>query len=140
MCLSYLKGTTMRDGQGIQGEQFTQEGYGPGNCPVRTVLDHIAAKWTSLIMIELSTKSQRFNALGRALPDISKRMLTQSLRDLERDGLVRREVLDTKPPSVEYSLTDLGRSFLEPLETLTDWAMSHHNEIVQARAEFDQKA
>jgi DNA-binding HxlR family transcriptional regulator len=81
-------------------------------CPVRNLLDHIAAKWTTLILVELAEGPRRFNALSRALPDISKRMLTQSLRDLERDGLIAREVFPTKPPSVEYRLTPLGLSLL----------------------------
>jgi len=115
-------------------------GFNPANCPVRTILDHIAAKWTSLIMLELSRGPQRFNALGRAMPDISKRMLTQSLRDLERDGLLLRTVYDTKPPSVEYSLTEMGYSFLEPLGQLVDWAEINKDTIFSAQTKFDDAA
>lgn len=103
------------------------------NCPVRHVLDHLAAKWTTLIILELEAGPQRFNALGRALPDVSRRMLTQSLRDLERDGLIARRVFPTKPPSVEYALTDLGRSLLPPLRGLLDWAEARAPEIAAAR-------
>lgn len=106
------------------------------DCPVRSILDHIAAKWTTLILLELRAGPQRFNALGRAVPDISKRMLTQSLRDLERDGLVRREVFDTKPPSVSYALTDLGQSFMAPLDHLVGWAKHHQERIAEARRSF----
>ncbi|ATG49561.1 winged helix-turn-helix transcriptional regulator [Celeribacter ethanolicus] len=127
----------MRDIPTNRLEEWKAMGFEPQNCPVRQVLDHVAAKWTSLILLELEHGPQRFNALGRALPDISKRMLTQSLRDLERDGMVAREVFDTKPPSVAYSLTDLGRSFLGPLHGLIDWAEGRMPEIEAARGVFD---
>lgn len=128
----------MRDIPMSRLDAWSAEGFDLKNCPVRQVLDHVAAKWTSLILMELERGPQRFNALGRALPDISKRMLTQSLRDLERDGLVRREVFDTKPPSVSYSLTDLGCSFLVPLHALVDWASYQMPAIEAAREVFDQ--
>lgn len=107
------------------------------NCPVRHVLDHLAAKWTTLILSELAREPRRFNALARALPDISKRMLTQSLRDLERDGLISREVFPTKPPSVEYRLTGLGQELMGPLGGLIDWALERGEEIAEARAAYD---
>lgn len=105
-------------------------------CPVRNVLDHLAAKWTTLILLELSAGPQRFNALLRALPDISRRMLTQSLRDLERDGLISRTVHPTTPPSVEYALTALGVSFMGPLQSVIDWALASAPAIDRARAAF----
>ncbi|MGJ8583405.1 MAG: winged helix-turn-helix transcriptional regulator [Marinosulfonomonas sp.] len=120
-------------------EAWKQAGFDPSNCPVRTILDHVAAKWTSLILLELEHGPKRFNALGRSLPDISKRMLTQSLRDLERDGMIVREVFDTKPPSVQYSLSDVGRSFLAPFQVLVDWAMVQNERIEQARADYDSR-
>jgi len=110
------------------------------NCPVRHVLDHVAAKWTTLILSALDAGPQRFNALARALPDISKRMLTQSLRDLERDGLISRAVFPTKPPSVEYALTPLGRSLLVPLGALIDWAEDSAGSMAAARAAYDAQA
>ncbi|RST50414.1 transcriptional regulator [Variovorax sp. MHTC-1] len=100
-------------------------------------MDHVGTKWTALLLLTLYAGTQRFNQLHRAVPDISKRMLTQTLRDLERDGLVRRTVLPTKPPSVEYDLTVLGQSIMEPLRGLVDWAARHHAEIVMARRVFD---
>ena len=118
-------------------EQWQTQGFDANNCPVRMVLDHVAAKWTSLILLELDKGPQRFNALGRALPDISKRMLTQSLRDLERDGMVIRKVFDTKPPSVEYSQTDLGQSFMQPFGHLLDWAEVHFGPVLDAREKYD---
>ena len=115
---------------------WKEEGQDLGNCPVRHVLDHLAAKWTTLILLELAQGPARFNAIGRALPDISKRMLTQSLRDLERDGLIAREVFPTKPPSVEYRLTDMGLSLLGPLGVLIDWAELHAAPIAAARRAY----
>lgn len=107
------------------------------DCPVRRILDHVAAKWTLLVLIELDTGPQRFSALARALPDISKRMLTQSLRDLQRDGLISRTVFDTKPPSVEYALTPMGRSLMAPLGGLVEWAAANSTPIFAAQEAFD---
>lgn len=106
-------------------------------CPVRDVLGHIASKWTTLILIFLATGPQRFSAIARALPDISKRMLTQSLRQLERDGLITRHVYPTKPPSVDYRLSPLGQSMLRPLADLIDWAEDRHADIRNARHRYD---
>lgn len=121
-------------------QDWDEKGFDLNNCPVRSVLDHVGAKWTVLILFELRSGAQRFNALGRALPDISKRMLTQTLRDLERDGLVKREVFDTKPPSVSYSLTEMGLSLLEPLLGLADWAETQFEAITAARSRYDMLA
>jgi len=109
-------------------------------CPVRDVLDRIGDTWTTLVIMTLAAKPQRFSQLGRAIPDISKRMLTETLRTLERDGLLTRTVFPTKPPSVEYRLTDAGRSLLVPLATLVAWADHMHAIIVCARAEYDARA
>ncbi len=128
----------MRDTTQTRIDEWKEMGFDPANCPVRQVLDHVAAKWTSLILLELEAGPQRFNALGRALPDISKRMLTQSLRDLERDGLVLRSVFDTKPPSVSYELTELGHSFMGPLHAMIEWSAAKLPDIEQSRSAFDQ--
>ncbi|WP_181708418.1 winged helix-turn-helix transcriptional regulator [Chthonobacter rhizosphaerae] len=112
-------------------------GFDPGQCPVRDVLDRIGDKWSTLLVLTLSDGPLRFGALRRAVPDISQRMLTQTLRDLQRDGLISRHVFPTQPPAVEYRLTPLGRSILAPLSALTRWADDHHGEIRQARAAFD---
>lgn len=116
------------------------EGFDPHNCPVRTILDQVAAKWTVLILLEVQEEPKRFNMLLRALPDISRRMLTQGLRDLERHGLLQRTVLDTRPPGVEYALTDLGRALMEPLLALVDWVGAHSDSIFAARERFDATA
>ena len=113
---------------------------GLANCPIRNVVQNIFSKWSSLILMALAERPYRFGQLRRLVPDISQRMLTQTLRDLERDGYVRREVFPTKPPSVEYSLTDLGRSMSGPLMALIDWADSNHGLVREARARFDTAA
>jgi len=105
-------------------------------CPVRDVLDRIGDRWSLLVLTELREGTLRFSALRRRIDDISQRMLAQTLRHLEQDGLVSRAVFPTVPPSVEYTLTDLGRSLLVPVEALVDWAGAHHDKIRQARAEF----
>ncbi|MFT4077346.1 MAG: helix-turn-helix domain-containing protein [Asticcacaulis sp.] len=105
-------------------------------CPVRDVLDHIGDKWSSLLMVALGTRPHRFGELKRAVPDISQRMLTQTLRDLQRDGLVSRHVFPTQPPSVEYRLTRLGESMMPPLMGLMAWASDHHAQIRLARQAF----
>ncbi|OEC33947.1 transcriptional regulator, HxlR family [Pseudomonas cuatrocienegasensis] len=111
--------------------------FGISQCPVRSVLDRLGDKWTTLTLIALAQQPQRFSALCRAVPDISKRMLTQTLRDLERDGLITRQVFPTKPPSVEYELTPLGESLLGPLTVLIAWAESHQAAIADARVRYD---
>lgn len=109
----------------------------PVCCPVRDVLDRIGDKWSVLVIMTLATRPQRFSELRRAIRDISKRMLTQTLRDLERDGLITRHVFATKPPSVEYRLAPLGQSLLEPMATLVDWADRRYSDIHAARVRFD---
>jgi DNA-binding HxlR family transcriptional regulator len=109
----------------------------PVCCPVRDVLDRIGDKWSILLIMTLATRPQRFGALHRAIRDISKRMLTQTLRDLERDGLITRHVYPTNPPSVEYRLAPLGRSLLDPMANLIVWADRSADDIHAARARFD---
>ena len=91
-------------------------------CPIRDVLDQIGDKWSTLLLLTLAEGPQRFGAIKRMVPDISQRMLTQTLRDLQRDGLINRTVFPTTPPSVEYRLTPLGQSLLKPLAGLIAWA------------------
>jgi len=105
-------------------------------CPIRDVLDRIGDKWSSLLIFILSERSHRFGELRRAIPDISQRMLTQTLRELQEDGLISRTVHPTTPPSTEYALTDLGRSLVVPLTGLLRWAESRHEEIKRAREHY----
>lgn len=109
------------------------------DCPVRDVIDRVGDKWSVLLLLMLSDGPCRFMALRRALPDISQRMLTKSLRQLERDGLVSRTVYPTKPPRVDYALTAVGRSLHETLGGLVRWADEHHAAIRRSRAEFDER-
>jgi DNA-binding HxlR family transcriptional regulator len=108
------------------------------NCPVRDVLDRIGDKWSTLVLVTLANGPHRFSAVQRAIPDISKRMLTQTFRDLERDGLIARQVFPTKPPSVEYRLTPLGETILKPLAALVRWADRSHAAISHARLAYDK--
>ncbi|KKB10350.1 hypothetical protein VE26_07560 [Devosia chinhatensis] len=110
---------------------------GTGACPVRHVLDKIGDKWSMLLVMTLASGAKRFNQLHREMPDISQKMLTQTLRDLQRDGLVARKVFDTKPPSVEYRLTPLGQSLIVPFGHLIEWANQSMPRINAARSHFD---
>lgn len=100
----------------------------PG-CPSRLLLDRIAEKWTVLIIQNLAGQTLRYSALKRAIGDISQKMLTQTLRSLERDGLVRRKVYAVASPKVEYTLTPLGRTLIEPLQGLCRWSEKHLPEL-----------
>lgn len=113
----------------------------PGDChAVASILSRIGDKWTVLIIIMLADGPQRFNALKRAIGGISQRMLTLTLRALERDGLVRRTAFPTVPPKVQYDLTPLGHSLRGPIEALGDWAFAHVPIVEMARREFDSRA
>ena len=124
----------------------TQEGTSeiPGNLhvaedcrAVSEVLSRVGDKWTVLVVSTLGDGPKRFNELRKALGSISQRMLTLTLRGLERDGLVTRTVFPTVPPRVDYELTELGRSLLEPVSELGLWARRHRVAIQAARARFD---
>ena len=110
------------------------------SCPVRNVLDQLASKWSVLILTALAQRPYRFGELKREIGDISQRMLTQTLRDLQADGLIEREVFPTTPPSVEYRLSPMGRSFMTPLRALVDWAVTNHESIKTARKDFAEAA
>ena len=116
---------------------YSVAGIDAAKCPVRDVLDLVADKWSTLVLFALTSAPRRFSVLKRTIPDISKRMLTQTLRDLERDGLITRHVFATKPPSVEYRLSELGTSSLASLAALVEWATKNHPAIREARARYD---
>ena len=103
-------------------------------CPSRLVLDRIADKWTALIIQLLSKRTMRYAELQREIGGISQKMLTQTLRSLERDGLVERKVYPVVPPKVEYSLSKLGRTLIEPLRGLCRWSEKHLAELQANRA------
>lgn len=103
-------------------------------CPTRQVLDHIAGKWTVLVIDALLLGRMRYTDLSRRIEGVSQKMLTQTLRSLEADGFVTRTVHPTIPPRVDYELTDLGRSLAGPITALRQWTEAHINEIERARA------
>lgn len=107
------------------------------DCGVRDVLDRIGDKWTVLVIAELASGPRRFRQLQRALFGISQRMLTLTLRRLERDGLVSRTVYATVPAQVSYDLTERGRSLTQLVRVLVDWAQEHRASIQASRAQWD---
>ena len=110
----------------------------PEDCrAVSEVLDRVGDKWSVLVVAMLGDGPKRFNELRRAIASISQRMLTLTLRGLERDGLVTRTVFPTIPPRVDYELTELGRSLLAPVNALGTWARQNRQKIQQARVQFD---
>jgi DNA-binding HxlR family transcriptional regulator len=106
-------------------------------CPCRGLLDMVASKWTALAIGALEGEPKRFGELKRRLDGISQKMLTQTLRALERDGLVLRTVYPSVPLRVEYQLTELGRSLIEPLASLRTWAQRNYESVAEARETFD---
>jgi len=106
-------------------------------CPTRQVLGRIADKWTMLVVTSLEGGTLRFSQLRARIEGVTQKMLTQTLRGLERDGLIRREVFPTVPVTVEYSLTPLGRSLAEAVATIRRWAYDHMDDIDHARYAYD---
>ncbi|WP_030809275.1 winged helix-turn-helix transcriptional regulator [Streptomyces sp. NRRL S-337] len=107
-------------------------------CGVRDVLDRLGDKWSVYVVVELTPGTKRFKELQRAIPgNISQRMLTLTVRRLERDGLVKRTVYPTVPPQVEYELTELGRSLTHLVKALADWSIAHRPAIAASQAAWD---
>jgi DNA-binding HxlR family transcriptional regulator len=112
----------------------------PEECQtVGEVLDRIGDKWSVLVVATLGDGPKRFSELRRSIASISQRMLTLTLRGLERDGLISRTVFPTIPPRVDYELTELGRSLLRPVRALGSWARENRSRILEARASYDAK-
>jgi DNA-binding HxlR family transcriptional regulator len=107
-------------------------------CTVRDVLGRVGDKWSALTIAMLGTGTKRFSQLRRDIDGISQRMLTVTLRNLERDGLVSRQIYPEVPPRVEYTLTDLGTSLHESILGLVQWSENHTTEIQQARTRYDR--
>ncbi len=105
---------------------------------VRQVLSRVGDKWSVLVVVILESGAVRFNELRRKIDGISQRMLTRTLRELERDGLITRTVEPTIPPRVEYALTPLGRTLLEPVRALATWAQARSSEITAAQKRYDK--
>lgn len=102
-------------------------------CPIRNVLDRIGDKWSLLILEALAERTLRFNELHRQIGDVARQVLSRTLKRLEMDGYILRTLYPEVPPRVEYSLTDLGHSFLEPMQQLIAWADNNHQAICLSR-------
>ncbi len=109
------------------------------NCPTRKILDRISDKWTPLIIGLLNDKIMRFSELHRSVDGISQKMLTQTLRNLERDGLVIRTVYAEVPPRVEYALTELGETLVAPIVAIWQWTERHYEAVRKAQEEYDRR-
>jgi DNA-binding HxlR family transcriptional regulator len=113
----------------------------PGECQaVSSILSRVGDKWTVLTVMMLADGPRRFNELKRMIGGVSQRMLTLTLRGLERDGMVTRTIFPTIPPRVDYELTELGHSLRQPIEALGNWAFQHIPIVEKARAEFDARS
>jgi DNA-binding HxlR family transcriptional regulator len=106
------------------------------DCPIRNVLDHIGDQWSLLVLLKLVQGTHRFTELQRSIGDISKRMLAETLRKLERDGFVSRKVYASVPPKVEYQLCPLGESLTTQLQPLVAWANKNHDAVRKARKAY----
>jgi DNA-binding HxlR family transcriptional regulator len=106
-------------------------------CPTQQVLDRVSSKWTMLVILALTEGPQRYASLRRQVVGVTKKMLTQTLRALERDGLVRRHVYETVPIQTEYELTEAGHSLGQAVGAIRTWAYDHMNAIDVARKTFD---
>ncbi|QUT05542.1 helix-turn-helix transcriptional regulator [Sphingobium phenoxybenzoativorans] len=102
------------------------------------ILSRISHKWSLLIIMELAGGPRRFSELKRAMDGVSQRMLTLTLRDLERDGFIKRIVTPSIPPRVDYELTEMGRSLAGPVQALSDWATQHLTQINSAQLQYEQ--
>lgn len=108
-------------------------------CPIRGVFSRLSGKWCLVILTHLNFGTHRFSELLAAIPDISQRMLTQSVRTLERDGLVSRKVTPSVPPRVDYSITPFGQSFLSEMEGVLQWSLKNRSAITKAQDSYDEK-
>jgi DNA-binding HxlR family transcriptional regulator len=109
-------------------------------CPTRQVINRVGDRWSLLVLYALESGTLRFQELRRAVDGVSQKMLTQTLRALERDGLVTRTVYASVPPKVEYALTPLGAGLSEPVASIRTWAYENMDQIEEARARFDGAA
>jgi DNA-binding HxlR family transcriptional regulator len=107
------------------------------DCPTRQILDRVGDKWAVLILLLVRDEPMRFNALRRAIEGISQKMLSQVLKSLERDGLIKRRVFATVPVTVEYSITPLGLTLAGAVDSLRDWAESNLKEVLAAQRRYD---
>ncbi|WP_028937414.1 winged helix-turn-helix transcriptional regulator [Pseudonocardia spinosispora] len=109
------------------------------DCPTQKLLDRISDKWVSLVLVALAGGSQRYSELLRTMPGVSQKMLTQTLRSLERDGLVSRRVTASVPVRVDYELTELGTTLLPVMRAIKDWAECYIEDVDAARERYDSQ-
>ena len=139
-------GVTIAENQPVErrkkiGKMLEEKTTGTGLCPIHDFLNHFANKWSMLVVLNLGYAGKpRFNELKNMITGISQRMLTVTLRSLEADGLVTRKLYPEIPPRVEYELTPLGKSLLDVMMSLGEWASRHEAEITKARKQFQKKA
>lgn len=124
--------------QYASGERCALEHF-DADCPFRVLFDQISDKWTMMILTVLDDGPTRFNSLKRRLAGISQKSLSQTLRRLERNGLICRQVLPLSPVAVEYSLSELGHTLLPPFRALYGWTKHHINDVEQARRAYDAR-
>ncbi len=124
---------------GVPEEHDIWQWHSRADCEVRQILDRIADKWSLLVIALLERRSLRFSELRRAIDGISQRMLTVTLRQLERDGLVRRKAYPVVPPRVDYELTDMGCTLHDTIKALVTWTEEHQEAIASARAAYDAR-
>lgn len=124
---------------GVGKKRRTQGNVCDGGCPSRGVLDHVTSRWSTLILVMLLERTHRFSELARRIGGVSERMLAHSLHTLEADGFVLRVVHPTKPPKVEYSLTELGRELAEHVQALTGWVERNVSRVLAHRQSVTEK-
>lgn len=132
------EGTFIAPGYLKETSPFAPDVYA-ADCPTRQLLDRIADKWSVLILTTLGGGEMRFNGLRRRIDGISQKMLSQTLRSLERDGLVLRDVVPTVPVSVSYAITALGRELLDALQAMIDWAERRMGAVASAQVAYDER-
>jgi DNA-binding HxlR family transcriptional regulator len=137
MCLSYFGETILAVQRSSRENGQHYNSVYVSDCPVRQALDRLGDKWTTLIIGLLEDGPKRFSELQRGIGGISQKMLTQTLRSLERDGLVKRTLYPQVPPRVDYELTPLGQTLCEPIAAIIRWTEAHIEEVVSAQAHYD---
>lgn len=130
------EGTLTIDGS--LGETGARGDVYAADCPTRKLLDRVADKWSVLILLLLGQEAMRFNALRRRIEGVSQKMLSQTLRSLERDGLVSRTAVATVPVTVIYAITPLGRGLIGSLQSMIDWAETHMDDVAAAQRVYDE--
>ncbi len=132
--------TALSGNQVSSGEPRTRPDPYAAGCPTRVLLDRIGDKWTVLVLSLIRENPRRFNALRRDIEGLTQKMLSQTLKTMERDGLITRTVLPTSPVSVEYAITPLGGTLVETLESLQRWASDNISEVLSAQQRYHEAA